>query len=347
MKRTIISLAALVCCTFGVFAQTDLVATLSHGSNLTTYFGANALSEAYETAVEGDVVTLSPGGFNAVNIEKAIIVRGAGMMATETNGYISTQITGDMTINVPSNTSTILTIEGIQALGSVHINGENLAPVKVLKSRFEAGVSGYGVSMNAYSCIFATGLSADNYYGQRNTIFKCLNCVIVSAQCSGYYDYYGTVARIEATNSLVNIYYNSASYCVFNNCIITSHLAGNNPLPETCSAQNCIGINTTNTPDLFVNINNPSNFMVEGSSEAAFTSIFKTLSMLEARPAFTETFELTETAAASYLGDDGTQVGIYGGTNAFNPTPSNPQIKKFTVNSTTEGNQLKVKINVE
>lgn len=76
-------------------------------------------------------------------------------------------------------------------------------------------------------------------------------------------------------------------------------------------------------------------------------NIFKTLTWLGESPAFTETFELTETAAATYLGDDGTQVGIYGGTNPFNPTPSNPKVKKFTVNSTTVGDQLKVKINVE
>jgi len=76
-------------------------------------------------------------------------------------------------------------------------------------------------------------------------------------------------------------------------------------------------------------------------------NIFKTLTWLGESPAFTETFELTETAAATYLGDDGTQVGIYGGTTPFNPTPTNPQVKKFTVNSTTEGDQLKVKINVE
>ncbi len=69
--------------------------------------------------------------------------------------------------------------------------------------------------------------------------------------------------------------------------------------------------------------------------------------MLSAKPAITETFELTETAVATYLGDDGTQVGIYGGTNPFNPTPTNPQVKKFTVSSTTEGDQLKVKINVQ
>jgi len=87
--------------------------------------------------------------------------------------------------------------------------------------------------------------------------------------------------------------------------------------------------------------------MAEGSGTEAFTPIFKTLTTLNANPAITETFELTETAAATYLGDDGTQVGIYGGPAPFNPTPTNPQVKKFTVNSTTEGDQLKVKINVE
>ena len=84
--------------------------------------------------------------------------------------------------------------------------------------------------------------------------------------------------------------------------------------------------------------------MVEGIGDEAYGNVFKTYL---GTPSLAETYELTETAAATYLGDDGTQVGIYGGTNPFNPTPTNPQVKKFTVNSTTEGDQLKVKINVE
>ena len=87
--------------------------------------------------------------------------------------------------------------------------------------------------------------------------------------------------------------------------------------------------------------------MLEGRDEAAFTNVFKSITSVDNLSSINATFELTETAAATYLGGDGTQVGIYGGTNPFNPAPSNPQVKKFTVNSTTEGDQLKVKINVE
>ena len=349
MKKLLLLLIAFVACTMSSNAQDDLVATLSHGSNLTTYIGADALSEAYTAAVAGDIITLSPGVFNSVNIEKAIIVRGAGMMAMESNGYVSTQLAGEMTINVPSNTSSILTIEGVQALGNVSINGENLAPIKVLKSRFETKVTGYGVSMTANSCIFANGLHAVcDRSGARNTTLNCFNCVIVNAASDGYC-YNAFVAKIEAINCLVNLSGSNVSYCVFTNSIITSEYLDYRtyPLPETCSVQNCIGINSNYTPDLFVNIDNPSNSMLEGSGEDAFTPIFKTLKMLRANPAFNETYELTETAAATYLGDDGKQVGIYGGTNPYNPTPTNPQIKKFTVNSTTEGTTLKVKINVE
>lgn len=358
MKKLFLSLIAVAVGTLSCFAQDDLVATLSHGSTLSTFTGVDALSQAYTAAEEGDIITLSPGVFNVVNIEKAITVRGAGMQQMESNGYVATQLSGNMSINVPSNTSSTLTIEGVQFLGTVYITGTDLAPIKVLKSRFQNYVTGFGVSMNAHSCVFANNLNASNNSSSstyKNTTLNCNNCVIVKAQSSGYYqgsqsyNNVAVMAKIVATNCLVNISNSIVPYCVFTNCIITSEYNSsfNYPLPSTCSAQNCLGINSYATPNLFQNIVDSSNVMVEGSKSAAFTPIFKTLIMLSENPTITEAFELTETAAATYLGDDGTQVGIYGGTNPFNPTPTNPQVKKFTVSSTTQGDQLKVKINVE
>ena len=351
MKRIIMSLAALVCCTFGVFAQDDLVATLSHGSNLSTYVGADALSEAYEAAVEGDVITLSPGVFNATTIEKAITVRGAGMMPMEVNGYVSTQIAGNLTINVPSSTSAILTIEGIHALGAVNVYGNNFAPVKLLKSRFESSVVGYGISMTAFSCIFASSLVADyDVSNYRSTTLNCMNCVINNAVSDGYYQWDSTtaMAKIVATNCLVNLNAYYIPYSVFTNCVISSEdvWSDDYPLPETCEATNCVGINSYNTLDLFKNIANSTNTMVEGFGETAYSAVFQTLKTMSSLP-ITEDYKLTTTAAATYLGDDGTQVGVYGGTNPFDLTPVNPQIKKFAVSSTTENGKLKVKINVE
>lgn len=346
MKKLILSLIAVAVGTLSSFAQSDLVATLSHGSSFSTFSGIDALAQAYEAAVEGDVITLSPGVFNAVNIEKAITVRGAGMQPMESNGYVATQLSGQMVVKVPSNTSSILTLEGVQVLGASSIGGNSLAPVHFIGVRFEKDVAAAGVSAYATSCIFGTSLISQFQIsgitnGDQNTTLNCFNCVMVSASSSGH-NSYSSVAKIVAKNCIFRVGWDRLPYSSLTSCIVMSGDTGDNaPLSETCNAHNCIGINTRYTPNVFENILDPSNTMAEGFN------IFKTLTWLGKSPAFTETFELTETAAATYLGDDGTQVGIYGGTNPFNPTPSNPQVKKFTVNSTIEGDQLKVKINVE
>ena len=62
---------------------------------------------------------------------------------------------------------------------------------------------------------------------------------------------------------------------------------------------------------------------------------------------YQQTFVLPEEVATNYLGDDGTQVGMLGGTNPFTDKSSNPQVKKLAVKSSAENGVLKVKIDVE
>lgn len=341
MKKMFLMLIAVTVGTLSGFAQSDLVATLSHGSNLSTYYGADALSEAYTAAAEGDVITLSSGTFNAVNIEKAITVRGAGMIPMEGNSYVTTEIGGAFDVTVPSSSS-VLTLEGIHCLGYVNMTGVNLVSVNILRCRFE-GLVGDGVNMNAYSCIFS-GLTSEYWNG--NTILNCRNCVIGRARSLGYHQN-GQTAKIIATNCLVGsaVANDITSGCVFKNSVIED----SNPLTSTNSAQNCVGINGGYAPNIFENLVSASNVMVEGEGETACGYIFKTLRTLYVTSNISpnETFELTPTAAATYLGDDGKQVGIYGGANPFDPTPTNPQIKKFTVDSSVNNGKLSVKINVE
>ena len=342
MKKIFLMLIAAAVGTLSGFAQSDLVATLSHGSNLSTYYGADALSEAYTAAAEGDVITLSPGTFNAVNIEKAITVRGAGMQPMEGNGYVPTQIVGVFTVTVPSSSS-ILTLEGIQCFETVNMSGNNLASVNISKSRFY-GLGGDGINLNAHSCVFEN-LTSNCYNG--NTVLNCLNCVVKNPYSQGIYNQ--KFAKIVSTNCLVLDFTANSGHvlesCIFKNCVIYDGY----DLSGTNSAQNCIGI-SYDGGDIFKNLVNASNVMVEGTSETAYATVFKTLRVndLDIKfPSPNETFELTPTAAATYLGDDGKQVGIYGGTNPFDPTPSNPQIKKFTVDSSVNSGKLSVKINVE
>ena len=59
-------------------------------------------------------------------------------------------------------------------------------------------------------------------------------------------------------------------------------------------------------------------------------------------------YKLTEEAAAQYIGGDGTQVGIYGGSVPFSEVLSTPQIvEKQIATQTDENGMLSVKIKVE
>ena len=58
-------------------------------------------------------------------------------------------------------------------------------------------------------------------------------------------------------------------------------------------------------------------------------------------------FELNASVAAKMLGDDGTQVGVYGGPYPFNPNVRNPRIKRSSVAlRATNDNKLAVDIEV-
>ena len=346
MKKLFLSLIAVAVGALSSFAQDDLVATLTHGSTLTTYTGADALSDAYTDAADGDVITLSPGVFNAVDIRKAITIRGAGMIPMESNGYVSTQLSGDFTIYVKDNASTIVTIEAIHVLGYLWVKGNNLAPANLQKSRFQSGVVGNGISMTAFSCVFLNGLCADYETGEgvKNVTLNCMNCVINQAQADGYYAYYDVtaMAKIIATNCVLRQGSYNLPYCVLTNSIIYTYNSWD-VLPETCAANNCVAISNS---EYFINIKTTTNVTLEDNEET-YKSLFKTLTRWNDITALYETFQLTNTAAATYLGGDGKQVGLYGGTSPYDITPTNPQVTNFTVGSSTSNGKLTIKINVE
>ena len=70
MKKLILSLIAAIALGVGAMAQDSRVATLQHGTNIKAYYGPNALAEAHKGAVDGDIITLSAGEFNACTQQK-------------------------------------------------------------------------------------------------------------------------------------------------------------------------------------------------------------------------------------------------------------------------------------
>lgn len=79
-----------------------------------------------------------------------------------------------------------------------------------------------------------------------------------------------------------------------------------------------------------------------------YAAFFKTYTGASLNYLDSQNFQLTEAAKTQYLGMDGTEVGIYGGSLPFDPVPSNPQITKCNVaaKSTADG-KLSVDIEVK
>ena len=341
----IFTLFAAVAGMLSTFAQDDCIATLNHGTTLTTYTGEDALAQAYNAAADGDVITLSPGVFVGIDMNKAITLRGAGYKPMASNGYTSTQITGNIYVAIPTDGTSTFQMEGIDFLKDVRIDSEKKRDVILNKSKFRGIVSGKGINLKATHCIFKA-LNTLGYTPYFNTTFNCQSCVIGHAFCDGLIAEGTKMCRIIATNCIVGYFPNGSenlSYATLVNSIIFNY---DWQLNETCVAHNCIGINIREPLNIFSNLVDPSNVMVDGTGETAYAKVFKTLKDVNA-PSLYETFELTDAAKTTYLGEDGTQVGIYGGTAPFTLEPTNPQVTKFVVSSTTQGSQLKVKINVE
>ncbi len=104
LKRVLVALICLPFAIAGFAAQ--LTATLQSGEKVTPFYGANAFVDAYNAAVDGDVITLSPGVFNTTEIKKGITVIGAYAFSDDSSK--STHM-GSFSISADN-----VTIEGIR-----------------------------------------------------------------------------------------------------------------------------------------------------------------------------------------------------------------------------------------
>lgn len=300
-------------------AQTSLVATLSHEGNVTTFYSANGLKDAYADAVDGDIITLSPGSFAAVDIAKDITIRGAGMMLEDN----PTIINGDVKIQSnPEGTGEYhLTMEGVYVHGTLFNNAAINSPA-FIKTRVKYIEF---TSHPANNAVFADCIIDRIYlsgYDSQTVTASFISCVI-----NDLYSFNPTGATLSnCVIKITNTPYNSA----FTNCIFID--TSSYSLYSSCTAAYCYYQGPTS--DFYYYIP----FSATNHVADPDVVIFKD----------ENTYELSDDIAATWLGSDGTQVGIYGGPLPFDPIPSNPRITKFNVApKTTADGKLSVEIEVK
>lgn len=340
MKKIILFAFALML-SATTFAQQQL-AVLNHNNDITVFYGANALVDAHSSAENGDIITLSSGVFNATNITKAITIRGAGAWADTTGG--ATMIRNNFTIDIPEDSAYHLTMEGIYTYNNLYC--QQAHNPQFIKCNFQwIGVNGHSSAL------------------LKNASF--VNCILVYwYSCGVYYAYYGYCSPASGTqfvNSVVMDCSNYGTNDVYINCVVKQH-------PENASSrmfQNCVlyyDYNNPNTPSnnsttsfncLYVQMNaDDSTTTDELFAPLADHELWNKRGMSNVFKTFNggtegENFELLNNIANNYLGTDGTQIGIYGGSMPFDPKVTSPLIKRINVaNRSNADGKLSVEIEV-
>lgn len=305
------------------FAQSMIVATLSHENNITTFFGPDALKSAHSAATDGDCITLSSGQFNAVDITKAVTIRGAGMEEDSILGIKPTIIYGTPHISITDNGTDRLRMEGFYLNGNLYYEGTLESPTFV-KCRFGEFIytsqnSAYLKNASFIHCKIATRLLLSAI----SSAF-CTSCIISNPYLTG-----SSTSNIEIYNSVVLLTGDGSSSLAsvpvgihdssLNNCIIyvTSTSSSNYSFPSSTTLYN----NVSNQSNAFNNCLNTTNQVAEMDS----------LFLHFTTEVDNSDYTLTDEAKSTYLGTDGTEVGIYGGIYPYNPVPTNLRVTRCSV----------------
>ena len=306
------------------FAQGQ-VAILQHNDTLSAFYGPDALSAAHTAASDGDTITLSSGNFNGCILSKAVTIHGAGGFEDSESHLAPTRIVSLLDISKSDGTMP-LTMEGIW-FGTVRYSyyyGYN-RNVRFIKCNIDQL---YYNSSSAYDFYFVNCIIKE--FSFKGNGFLIQNSVV-------RFTYYNQNDQnnmniinnsVVCLNNSVNIG-NTRGY----NCILAT--ADNNAASNS-TFYNCVDIQTGDS-NIFEGQLNESNMQVN-SYEEVFETFAGTVD-------YHESYQLKSDFASSFLGNDGTEVGIHGGMIPYNSRPSYMIIRTTNVaGQTTEDDKLNVEI---
>lgn len=302
------------------------VATLQHNGYISAFYGSNAFVEANAAASNGDTITLSGGNFNGCTLSKALTIHGAGCVMDSVAGIAPTVIIGYSAYIDQRNDTLSLIIEGIRF-------NERLC------NNWQTGVC----NVDFVKCNFV-----EYYYnGGQVTNFHFEDCIIKSfhfagkgatfTNCAMKLSYYNQTDRYNPntiTNSVVLLDNNvSLGNSLVMNSIIKT--ADNNSHTNS-SFFNNIGIKKGNT-SIFEDQYYSTNMEVND-----FEDVFETF---DGTVTFDNIYQLKQEIINTFPGNDGTQVGIYGGMKPYNTRLTYMIMKRCNVaGSTTIDNKLSVEV---
>ena len=346
MKKILFTLLLLAAC-FTAKAQTTLVATLLdyNGTYQATYYGANALKNAYNDAWNGYTIVLSPGQFNSnFTISKIITIRGAGMCAVPEKNVVPTVLNGTLTFSFggsyayPSEFS--FNMEGVCVQSNVAFSNNSSLPkgAQFTKCCFNGNVVYSSINSPWENVSFVDCyLLGETQIPSANSSVAFYNCVL---KLIGSHN---TDATVYMENCVAKLHGQSTDgngivFGNLRNCFLLNY-QGDAFIPT----KNCVCEHCYSTLNLFSNQTNDTNTVLTMEVGDLFNG-FDGNTWTDGY----DYYKLSSWAQTNCLGFDGSQMGIYGGQAApFSPLTSAPQITQFSAPESTSNGTLRVTIQVE
>lgn len=327
MKK-LLFFAAILCSLLSVqtvMAQNPIT-TLEHAGATSVFYGQNSLVDAYNASVNGDYLYLSTGFFTApAAIAKGVKIIGAGHFPDSLNVVKRTTILSGLTINAGADS---LFLEGLYINGDINYQSDaSINYVKVIRCRlgyasFQSSSATASKNYCSYEECFIDGTLTFSNFGVNlmichSIISNCVNSINGNALIDGnIFLFAGSPTFSSITGSVIR-----------NNIFISAY----NAFDSYCNAN-------TLTNNLFVNnvTNAGSNSFSNNYTGITQSNIFVNQSGNAID--YTQDYHLKN--HTTYLGTDGTQVGLYGGTAPFKDKglPSNPQIISKSIGTQTDAN---------
>lgn len=310
MKKSIILTVCLLLASVGIYADTMAKCFLQHQGSITVY-DTDKISNAIEAAVKGDTLYLTEGTFPNFTLNKEITVRGAGQ---------STKISGSVFISLPTSSKISQTL---------------------LEALYISGMVSLSTAMN--------GVKLKQCYIASNFNVTSNNDDIVLDRCyiESYLYQKSYIKGLTVMNSFVNYLYNSDgitdnSAYNFINCSFT--YTYNSSYYGIGNFINCLISTISSSTSSSYRLVKNSTFVnclfgVDySSSNSTFQNCYKYTSSI--------TENVDWLTSNNFLGNDGTVVGRYGGSNPYTLVPSFPKVTDSKISVDPEKKVLNVSLKV-
>lgn len=319
MNRKLFALALGLLTCLGVMAQ-GTTAMLQSGEKYSVYYGPDALQQAYEAATDGDAITLSVGTFTPLsdNMKKRLKITGASAFENNSNTNIES-----MTISADD-----VQIEGVRFTSKLYATlADNLILKHCYVGTLTAGrenkktlIDQCGIAkveMMKFFKDFTFKNSTIGYFSSDNVntsdnIGNITNCVIYNFSSGNNIKaiYRNNILCVTGFREVSIVCTEPSEY--YNNFAFNLSMLESGVWSTFKFSENCIHVNNMNNGDYIVFEDRTENYPAQTKNEP--------------------------------IGDDGTKIGIYGGT-GFTSFPGIPSVtEKYIDSATNEEGQIHVEI---